>query len=192
MKRIGLTGGIGAGKTTVSKIFQIIGIPIYSSDEVAKKILKKNDSVKQQMMKHFGKGILTNNNIDNKKIANVIFKKKDKLKIVNSIIHPLVKKDFESWCKKQNNIYIIKESALLFTSNAYKELDYIILIKSPLELRIKRIKSRDQKNEKEIFSIIKNQSSDDFLDKHCDYIIKNDENSFLIEQVLKLNEIFIK
>ncbi len=192
MKKIGLTGGIGCGKTTISKIFQIIGLPIYNSDEAAKKILNQNISVKQKIINHFGEKALTNNKLDNKKIANIIFKQKEKLKIINSIIHPLVKEDFTNWYKTQKATYIIKESALLFNSNSYKELDHVIFVKSPLELRIKRIQSRDKKNEKEIFSIIKNQSSDDFLEKKCDYIITNDENSFLIEQVLKLHKLFIK
>ena len=192
MKKIGLTGGIGCGKTTISKIFQIIGTPIYNSDEAAKKILNQNTSVKQKIKNHFGIKVLTNNKLDNKKIANIIFKQKEKLKIINSIIHPLVKEDFTNWCEKQKAMYIIKESALIFNSNAYKELDHVIFVKSPLELRIKRIQSRDKKNEQEIFSIIKNQSSDDFLEKKCDYIITNNEHSFLIEQVFKLHELFIK
>jgi len=192
MKKIGLTGGIGCGKTTISKIFQIIGTPIYNSDEAAKKILNQNISVKEKIINHFGIKVLTNSKLDNKKIANIIFKQKEKLKIINSIIHPLVKKDFTNWREKQKAMYIIKESALIFNSNAHKELDHVIFVKSPLELRIKRIQSRDKKNEQEIFSIIKNQSSDDFLEKKCDYIITNDENSFLIEQVFKLHELFIK
>ena len=192
MKKIGLTGGIGCGKTTISKIFQIIGTPIYNSDKAAKKILNQNILVKQKIINHFGTKILTKKKLDNKKIANIIFKKKEKLKIINSIIHPLVKEDFTNWCEKQKGIYIIKESALIFNSNTYKELDHVIFVKSPLELRIKRIQSRDKKNEQEIFSIIKNQSSDDFLEKKCDYTITNDENSFLIEQVFKLHELFIK
>ena len=192
MKKIGLTGGIGCGKTTISNIFQIIGTPIYNSDEAAKKILNQNTSVKQKIKNHFGIKVLTNNKLDNKKIANIIFKQKEKLKIINSIIHPLVKEDFTNWCEKQKAMYIIKESALIFNSNAYKELDHVIFVKSPLELRIKRIQSRDKKNEQEIFSIIKNQSSDDFLEKKCDYIITNNEHSFLIEQVFKLHELFIK
>ena len=192
MKKIGLTGGIGSGKTTISKIFQIIGIPIYNSDEIAKKILKTNSSVKKKLIKHFGEKALTKNKIDNKKIANIIFKQTEKLKIINSIIHPLVKENFKTWCDKQKKTYIIKESALLFTSNAYKDLDHIIFIKAPFKLRIQRVKKRDKKNEKEILSIIKNQSSDNFLEKKCDYLITNDDKSFLTEQVLKLHSTFIK
>lgn len=192
MKKIGLTGGIGSGKTTISKIFQMLGTPIYNSDEAAKKILKNNSLAKNQILQYFGQKVLTNNKFDNKKIADIIFKQKEKLKIINSIIHPLVTNDFKAWCENQKTKYIIKESALIFKSNTHKELDHIIFVKSPLKLRIQRIKNRDGKNESEIFSIIKNQSSDEFLEKKCDYIITNDENSFLTEQILRLHEIFIK
>ena len=192
MKKIGLTGGIGSGKTTISKVFKILEIPVYNSDEVAKHILSKNKLVRKKIIQHFGKQVLTKGKIDNKKISKIIFKKQEKLNFINSIIHPLVKSDFNNWCKKQRSKYIIKESAIIYKSNSNKELDYVIFVKAPLETRIKRIQKRDKKNKEEIFSIMKNQSPDDFLENKCDYIIKNDDNSLLIEQVLKLNEIFIK
>jgi len=192
MKKIGLTGGIGSGKTTISKVFKILEIPVYNSDEVAKHILSKNKLVRKKIVKHFGKQVLTKEKIDNKKISKIIFNQQEKLNFINSIIHPLVKSDFNNWCEEQKSKYIIKESAIIYKSNSDKELDYVIFVKAPLETRIKRIQKRDKKNKEEIFSIMKNQSPDDFLENKCDYIIKNDDNSFLIEQVLKLNEIFIK
>ena len=121
MKKIGLTGGIGSGKTTISKVFEVIGTPIYKSDEVAKKILKTDTLVKRKVINIFGKKILTENKIDNKKLANIIFKDKEKLILINKIIHPLVKKDFKIWCEQQKNRYVIKESALIFTSNTHSE-----------------------------------------------------------------------
>tara|TARA_S200000501_G_scaffold240517_1_gene225350 strand:+ start:1403 stop:1981 length:579 start_codon:yes stop_codon:yes gene_type:complete len=192
MKKIGLTGGIGSGKTTISKVFKILGIPVYNSDEVAKNILNENELIKKKIIKNFGKQVLTEEKIDHKKISKIIFNQKEKLNFINSIIHPLVKNDFNTWCKKQKSKYIIKESAIIYKSKSDKELDYVIFVKTPLETRIKRIQKRDQKNIEEIFSIMKNQSPDDFLKNKCDYTIKNDDNSFLIEQILKLNEIFIK
>jgi len=192
MKKIGLTGGIGSGKTTISKVFELLGVPVYNSDEIGKKILKKDGLVQQKIKTHFGKKILTNNEIDNKKLANIIFKEKSKLKIINDIIHPLVKKDFKIWCERKNHSYIIKESALLFKSDTYTELDEIIFVKSPLELRKKRILQRDEKTNSDILSIIKNQSSDAFFEKKCDIIIYNNETKFLIPQILKLHDKFIK
>ena len=192
MKKIGLTGGIGSGKTTISKVFKILGVPVYNSDEVAKKILSDNELIKKKIIKNFGKQVLTKEKIDNKKISKIIFNQKGKLNFINSIIHPLVKSDFNTWCKKQKSKYIIKESAIIYKSKSDKELDYVIFVKTPLETRIKRIQKRDQKNKEEILSIMKNQSPDNFLENKCDYTIKNDDNSFLTEQILKLNEIFIK
>ena len=192
MKKIGLTGGIGSGKTTISKVFELLKIPIYNSDNVAKNFISKNSCVKNQIFKCFGEEIMTNNKIDNKKLSTLIFNDIEKINIINNIIHPLVKEDFNKWCKKSKSKYIIKESALLFSSNSYLELDEIIFVKSPIETRIQRVMKRDNRTKKQVKSIIKNQNSDEFLEKSCKYIIYNDEEKFLTPQIIKLHEIFIK
>lgn len=192
MKKIGLTGGIGSGKTTISKVFELLKTPIYNSDNVAKNFINKNSFVKNQIFKSFGKEIMTNNKIDNKKLSTLIFNDMEKINIINNIIHPLVKEDFNKWCKKKKSKYIIKESALLFSSNSFLELDEIIFVKSSMETRIKRVMKRDNRTKKQVKSIIKNQNSDEFLEKSCKYIIYNDEEKFLTPQIIKLHEIFIK
>ena len=192
MKKIGLTGGIGSGKTTISKVFELLKIPIYNSDNVAKNFISKNSFVKNQIFKSFGEEIMTNNKIDNKKLSTLIFNDMEKINIINNIIHPLVKEDFNKWCKKNKNKYIIKESALLFSSNSFLELDEIIFVKSSMETRIKRVMKRDNRTKKQVKSIIKNQNSDEFLEKSCKYIIYNDEDKFLTPQIMKLHEIFTK
>ena len=192
MKRIGLTGGIGSGKTTISKVFELLKVPIYNSDKVAKNIISKNSYVKHQITKNFGKEVLINNKIDNKKLSILLFNDKKKIKIINDIIHPLVKEDFNSWCEKKNHKYIIKESALIFSSNSYLELDEIIFAKCPMELRIKRVMKRDNKTKKQVESIINNQNSDKFFEENCKYIIFNNEQVFLTPQIIKLHKIFIK
>ena len=192
MKKIGLTGGIGSGKTTISKVFELLKTPIYNSDNVAKNFISKNSYVKKQIFKSFGKEVMTNNKIDNKKLSTLIFNDIKKINIINNIIHPLVKEDFNKWCKKSKSKYIIKESALLFSSNSYLELDEIIFVKSPIETRIQRVMKRDNRTKKQVKSIIKNQNSDEFLEKSCKYIIYNDEEKFLTPQIIKLHEIFIK
>ena len=192
MKKIGLTGGIGSGKTTISKVFELLKIPIYNSDNVAKNFISKNSYVKNQIFKSFGKEVMTNNKIDNKKLSTLIFNDIKKINIINNIIHPLVKEDFNKWCEEKKNKYIIKESALLFSSNSYLDLDEIIFVKSPMEMRIKRVMKRDNRSRKQVESIIKNQNSDEFLEKGCKYIIYNDEEKFLTPQIIKLHEIFIK
>ena len=192
MKKIGLTGGIGSGKTTISKVFELLKIPIYNSDNVAKNFISKNSYVKNQIFKSFGEEAMTNNKIDNKKLSTLIFNDMEKINIINNIIHPLVKEDFNKWCKKKKSKYIIKESALLFSSNSFLELDEIIFVKSSMETRIKRVMKRDNRTKKQVKSIIKNQNSDEFLEKSCKYIIYNDEKKFLTPQIIKLHEIFIK
>ena len=192
MKKIGLTGGIGSGKTTISKVFELLKIPIYNSDNVAKNFISKNSYVKNQIFKSFGEEAMTNNKIDNKKLSTLIFNDVEKINIINNIIHPLVKEDFNKWCKKKKSKYIIKESALLFSSNSFLELDEIIFVKSSMETRIKRVMKRDNRTKKQVKSIIKNQNSDEFLEKSCKYIIYNDEKKFLTPQIIKLHEIFIK
>ncbi len=192
MKKIGLTGGIGSGKTTISKVFKLLKVPIYYSDKAAKNIIRKNSYVKNQIFKRFGKQVMTNNTIDNRKLSILLFNDKKKIKIINNIIHPLVKKDFNKWCEKKKNKYIIKESALLFSSNSHLELDEIIFIKSPIELRIKRVMKRDNRTKKQVESIIKNQNSDEFLKENCKYIIFNNEEKFLTPQIIKLHKIFTK
>tara|TARA_Y100001978_G_scaffold187483_1_gene188076 strand:+ start:1651 stop:2235 length:585 start_codon:yes stop_codon:yes gene_type:complete len=192
MKKIGLTGGIGSGKTTISKVFELLKIPIYNSDNVAKNFISKNSFVKNQIFKSFGEEIMTNNKIDNKKLSTLIFNDMEKINIINNIIHPLVKEDFNKWCKKKKSKYIIKESALLFSSNSFLELDEIIFVKSSMETRIKRVMKRDNRTKKQVKSIIKNQNSDEFLEKSCKYIIYNDEDKFLTPQIMKLHEIFTK
>ena len=192
MKRIGLTGGIGSGKTTISKVFELLKVPIYNSDKVAKNIISKNSYVKHQIIKNFGKEVMINNKIDNKKLSILLFNDKKKIEIINDIIHPLVKQDFNSWCEKKNSKYIIKESALIFSSNSYLELDEIIFAKCPMELRIKRVMKRDNKTKKQVESIINNQNSDKFFEENCKYIIFNNEKVLLTPQIIKLHKVFIK
>ncbi len=192
MKKIGLTGGIGTGKTIVSKIFKILGTPVYNSDEVAKKILLNNKYVKNEINKYFGKSVVTKGKINKKKLADKIFESEINLNFINSLIHPLVDKDFKVWCMNKNNKYIIKESAIIFKSSSHKELDHIIYVESTIKNRIDRVQKRDKKSIEEINLIIKNQPSDNFFEENCDFKIKNYENIFLIDQVFKLHNLFIK
>ena len=192
MKKIGLTGGIGTGKTTVCKIFKILGTPIYNSDEVAKKILFNNKYVKNKIKKYFGNSVVINGEINRKKLAVEIFESEINLNFINSLIHPIVDKDFKIWCMNKDNKYIIKESAIIFKSSSYKELNHIIYVESPINNRINRVQKRDKKRPEQINHIINNHPSDNFFEKNCDFKIKNYENYFLIDQVLKLHNFFIR
>ena len=188
MKKIGLTGGIGSGKSTVSKIFKLFGIPIYNSDEISKKILLNNKIIQEKITHVLGEGIIQNDKVNTTKISEIIFQDKKKLDAINIILHSEVKKDFNHWLVKQKANYIIKESAIIFESKIESTFDKIILVKSNENTRIKRIMERDNKNKNLILSIIKNQYSNTFLSKKADYIINNDSNDFLIPQIIKLHE----
>lgn len=189
MIKIGLTGGIGSGKSFVSQIFAELGIPVYNSDVEAKKLYIRED-VKAKMKEKFGQNVyLSNGQINKVYLANIIFNDRKALDYVNSIIHPLVKEHFEQWLNKQIDVqYIIKEAAILFESGAYKETDKIIAVTAPLELRIKRVMLRDKTDKEIILSKIEKQLPDEEIIKRSDFHIINDEQRALLPQILKIHE----
>ena len=188
MKQIGLTGGIGAGKSTVSKIFNCLGIPVYNSDLKSKKILLSNHLITKKIISILGKSILTSNKIDFKKMSKVIFANKIKLQAINKILHHEVKKDYENWIKKQKGLYIIKESAIIFESKIESNFDKIIFVKSSQKTRINRIIKRDNKNKKEIQNIIKNQMKSIEIYKRSHFTIINEHSNLLIPQVIEIHK----
>jgi dephospho-CoA kinase len=188
MFSVGITGGIGSGKTTVCKIFELLGVPVFYADDEAKKFYDTK-KVKLKVIKMFGKKVLENNRrIDKKKLAEIVFSDTHSLKKINAIIHPEVRREFNEWKKKQKGKkYMIKEAAIMIESGAYKELDYLISINSPKQLRIKRLLSKNNITISEIKKRIKQQISDAEREKYSDAIILNDEKHSLIEQVLGLH-----
>ena len=188
MKQIGLTGGIGAGKSTVSKIFNCLGIPVYNSDLNSKKIILSNHLITKKIISILGTSILTSNKIDFKKMSKVIFANKIKLQAINKILHHEVKKDYENWIKKQKGLYIIKESAIIFESKIESNFDKIIFVKSSQKTRINRIIKRDNKNKKEIQNIIKNQMKSKEIYRRSHFTIINEHSNLLIPQVIKIHK----
>lgn len=185
---IGLTGGIGSGKTIVSEVFKSIGISVYNSDIEAKKIMNTDSYIINKLKIIFGNNIYnTNNQLDRKKLANLIFNNKDKLNTLNSIVHPAVKKHFQNWIIKQNSPYVIKETAILFESGIYKDVDKIITVLSPLSLRIKRLILRDNSNKKEIMERVKNQLNDEYKIKNSDFLLNNNEEELILPQILLIH-----
>ena len=186
-KLIGITGGIGAGKSTVSTICKHLGFKVYNSDQRAKEIVSEDSIIKKKLISFFGNNIYKNGVLDRKFLSDKIFNDKSSLQQINSIIHPAVKKDFNSWVINNSNEKILfKESALLFESGAYKELDKIILIVSDKNLRVSRVLNRDQKrSKKEIESIIDKQI--DVVDaiKYADIVIDNNHKKMLLPSVIK-------
>ncbi|EPA00075.1 Dephospho-CoA kinase [Indibacter alkaliphilus LW1] len=189
-KLIGITGGIGSGKTTVSKIFSILGIPIYYADDRAKWLMANNLDLIQKIKENFGEESYTENGELNRKyLAEKVFSDPENTTIINALVHPAVGADFENWATSQNSPYILKEAALLFETGSYKQLDKIINVSAPLKLRISRVMARDpQRDEKQINAIIDKQMPDEEKNKKADFIIKNGENKLLIPQVLKIHQ----
>ncbi|MCF6296671.1 MAG: dephospho-CoA kinase [Flavobacteriaceae bacterium] len=173
MKIIGLTGGIGSGKTTIAKMFEQFGVPIYFSDDEAKKIMTTSTVVKNKLIKEFGEKSFINGQLNREYLANIIFKDKEKLLKINAIVHPEVKKHFKKWVKKQNVHYVIQEHPLLFENKMQDNFDRIITVTAPKELRIKRIISRDKSTQKNALARIENQLEDDYKVENSNYVIQN-------------------
>ena len=188
-KLIGITGGIGAGKSTVSTICKHLGFKVYNSDQRAKEIVSEDSIIKKKLISFFGNNIYKNGVLDRKFLSDKIFNDKSSLQQINSIIHPAVKKDFNSWVINNSNEKILfKESALLLESGAYKELDKIILIVSDKNLRVSRVLNRDQnRSKKEIESIIDKQIDEVDAIKYADIVIDNNHKKMLLPSVI--NEI---
>lgn len=186
-KLIGITGGIGAGKSTVSTICKHLGFKVYNSDQRAKEIVSEDSIIKKKLISFFGNNVYKNGVFDRKFLSDKIFNDKSSLQQINSIIHPAVKKDFNCWVTNNSNEKILfKESALLFESGAYKELDKIILIVSDKNLRVSRVLNRDQKrSKKEIESIIDKQIQEAEAIKYADIVIDNNHKKMLLPSVIR-------
>lgn len=188
---VGITGGIGSGKSIVCNIFNTLGILMYDADARAKALMVSDDQLVASIKSIFGETIyLDNGQLDRINLANQVFKDKDKLKSLNNIVHPEVAKDFEKWVKiHEKNTYLVKEAALLVESGSYKSLDYLITVTAPVETRINRVLSRDAHRSKEnVEDIISKQLSDEEKISKSQFVIVNDEQSLLIPQVLKIHE----
>jgi dephospho-CoA kinase len=190
--KIGLTGGIGSGKTTVAKIFELLGVPVYYADDASKRLYATNKDLMTDLKKHFGEDIYTDEQLNRSKLAAIVFNDAAKLDLLNSLVHPLTIKDAEEWMQQQTTPYIIKEAALLFEAGSASVLDYIIGVSSPQPLRIKRVMERDGVGREEVLSRMQRQMDEESKMLLCDFVIKNDEQEMVIPQVLALHERFLE
>ncbi|HUM98448.1 MAG TPA: dephospho-CoA kinase [Chitinophagaceae bacterium] len=190
MLKIGLTGGIGSGKSTVAKIFETLGIPVYYADDAAKELMNTDPDLKELIIKNFGSNVYTDNKLNRSYLASIVFADKLKLEILNSLTHPATINAANEWIALQKGPYIIKEAALLFESDAHKHLDAIIGVSSPIALRMKRVMQRDNLTEEDVQKRINRQMDEAEKMRRCDYIIHNDESTLLIPQVLALDKKF--
>lgn len=188
-KIVGLTGGIGSGKTTIANYFKELGVPIYIADDEAKNI-QNSESVIIKLRETFGDAIIENNAVNRAKLAEIVFSNPEKLKQLNKIIHPEVKKHFKRWLvKHKNESYVIKEAAILFESGSYKDCDYIITVVAPLESRIERILKRDKTTKEAILKRINNQWTDEEKIAKSDFVIQNEDVKEALNKTYEIHKI---
>ncbi len=173
MMIVGLTGGIGSGKTTVAKYFESLGVPVYIADEEAKKLMNRSKVIKRKLIQLFGEKAYTNGTLNRPFLANIIFNDKEYLEKMNAIVHPRVARHFEKWTLKQNTPYVIKEVAILFENGGHNACDAVITVTSPKEIRIERLLKRDNTTLAKIEAIMKNQWTDAEKIKLSDFVIEN-------------------
>jgi dephospho-CoA kinase len=192
MIKAGLTGNIGSGKSMVSRIFETLGVPVFHSDEVAKKFLDKG-TIQQSVRKKFGEIVFSAGTVDRKKLASIVFEDTDALAWLNSLIHPKVKQELNNWFDLHASYkYVIEEAAILFESGFYKEFDKIITVSAPVELCITRVSIRDGLDAKEVKKRMQNQWSQEAKIERSHYVILNDENRLVIPQVMSIHSELIK
>jgi dephospho-CoA kinase len=198
MIRVGLTGGIGSGKTTVAKIFELLGTPVYYADEAAKRIMNEDEELKLAIQKHFGEAVYKNNKLDRAFLASQVFNNPSELDRLNALVHPATIRDANSWMNRQLSesgrgfCYTIKEAAVIFESGSAEQLDYVIGVFAPAELRIKRTMERNNASYEEVVNRMNNQIDEKIKMKLCDFVIYNDEQKLLIPQVIDLHERLLK
>lgn len=190
MLKIGLTGGIGSGKSTVAKIFETLGIPVYYADAEAKRLMNSSETLKKVIRQNFGEATYENDQLNRKYLADIVFNDPEKLELLNALIHPVTINDAEQWMQQQSAPYSIKEAALLFESGAAENLDFIVGVYAPQALRIKRVMKRDGLIADEIMKRINRQVNEEMKMKLCDFVITNNEQELLVPQVLKLHQHF--
>lgn len=195
MLKVGITGGIGVGKTIVSRMFQVLGVPIYDADTRAKWVMHHNTTLRQELQDAFGPATYTDAGaLDRAYLAGMVFNHPERLELLNSLVHPHVGNDFKEWVAEHaDKPYILKEAALMFESESWRQVDEVIAVYAPLELRIKRLLKRDtHRTEADIKAIIARQLSEEEKMRRAQHIIYNDDQQLIIPQVLALHEQFSK
>ena len=185
---VGLTGGIGSGKTTVANFFKELGIPVYIADTEAKALMNRSKVIKRKLIALFGENAYQDGKLNREYLSQQIFNNKDLLQKMNAIVHPKVASHFKRWVKKQDAPYVISEAAILFENGSYKKYDYIITVTAPEHVRLKRVMSRDNSSEKKVKSVMDNQWKDAEKIKLSDFVIQNinlEEAKAQVQQIHK-------
>ena len=192
MKIIGLTGGIGSGKSSVLEIFKKIGISTYNADESAKELISSDKEIIFSIKQLFGEDIYNENELNSKLVSKIVFNDKEKLKSLNSIIHPAVALDFNKFClKNRNEGYIVKEAAIIFETKTENLFNKIIYVKTPEEIRIDRVMQRDNLSRDDVLNRIQNQINETSIIDKCDFVIDNINYNELEQKVLEIHNTLI-
>lgn len=192
MLRIGITGGIGSGKSTIAKVFSAMGIPVYNADDAAKRLMNTDEGLKDSIQRQFGTETYKNGILDRKYLAGIVFNNAYKLDLLNTLVHPVTIRDANEWMRNQQSPYVVKEAALIFETSAQEGLDLIIGVFAPKHLRLQRTLQRDKVSKIEIEKRMNRQLDENIKMKLCDFIIYNDEQQLVVPQVLALHHRFIK
>jgi len=188
MFKVGLTGGIGSGKSLVAELFRLLGVPVLNADDTAKYLMEHDEPLKQAIMQLFGKEVYENGRLNRPFLASVVFNDKTKLEALNQLVHPATIAYGSRWAAQQPTAYVIKEAAIFFESGSYKEMDKMIGVYAPYETRLRRAMQRDKATEAEIRKRMDKQMSEEEKMSRCDFIIHNDGSQSLIGQALQLHE----
>jgi dephospho-CoA kinase len=192
MFKVGITGGIGSGKSTVARIFEVLGIPVYYADEAAKQLMNTDPVIRKGIIREFGEEAYKNGMLDRKYLALQVFNNEEKLSKLNALIHPQTIADAESWAEAQQSPYTLKEAALIFESGSQNKLDFIIGVYAPAALRIKRTMHRDGISREEVIARMNKQIEENIKMRLCDAVIMNDDRHMVIPQVLQLHELLLQ
>lgn len=188
MLRVGLTGGIGSGKSTVAKIFEVLGIPVYYADAAARRLMNEDEELKKNIVAHFGPESYKDGPLNRPYIAGIVFNDKEKLELLNFLTHPATIRDANEWMRQQTSPYTIKEAALIFESGSAEHLDYVVGVYTPAPLRIQRIMQRDNISREEVLHRMNKQIDETIKMRLCDFVLINDEQQLLTPQVIQLHE----
>ncbi len=189
MQRIGLTGGIGCGKTLVSRVFSFLNVPVFEADEVGRELLDKDPQTIEKVTRLLGRGVYRTGTLDRKTVSELVFKKKEVLKRLNEIIHPAVFREFQKWSQSQTGSpYLIMEAAIIFESGADAYLDAVICISAPEDLRILRVVNRDGVEPALVRDRINNQMTEKEILKRSDHVIINDDRTLVLPQILTIHK----
>ena len=188
MKKIGLTGGIGVGKTFVATIFQKMRIAVFSADIYAKRCMQESEELKDAIIQYFGTDIYKNGELQKQKLAEIVFSDAEKLSVLNKLVHPFVQVKFEKWCENQTSSFVLKEAAILFESDSHKNLDAVVCVAAPLQTRIERVMKRDKCSEQAVLKRIANQMSEEEKEQLSDFVIVNDGKEKLLPQIISISK----